>query len=743
MKSFIYVIAFLLFLISVPAGFAVSDGKVELTVNVIDGIRTPVPYPGHIEIYFLGDSNETIILKDIVVDWGNKNITRIALNKTLVGVGSEYRKLRDISSVKNINDSTKSDISELSMRISEGTSREKIVVDPGKIFDDGFEPRKEKTIYFELFYIYNNESKVIHEELVLKILPQIIEPQVKVNKETAISPISISSVPQASDSYYYGDLHVHSGYSTLIGGYDDVPITGDECGYELEAWYGSTIPELRNQSQALGLDWLSITDHSYCLDPVKFSNVQDWSLGNSTSDFIIIPSEEVSVDDIPDDGSDGEPFCNYPNDDNVAHLGGHGISSFISGGMCNDQLNAQQGIDEVKRLGGFPIINHPWGGDWQSIDTDAWDWEANLSTNGETGVEIWNGATPDEGSINFWVSRLLRGLKTYAFSGTDRHDAASDEVVDGVYVPGTFDKVNLIEALNKGHVFVSNAPFLALKSRTDPNLMMGDTITIRSGDAVEFSVSYNPQSSGRLTVHKGVIGKNSEDNESGWPKTYDISGAGEIIFSDTPDKKSYYRAHYAATDDSDFIAFTNPIWVEAENIIISEVYYDDIIQSNAEWDYEWVEFYNPTTTEIETGGWRIETKSYSGAIRNFTIPSGYPTKIAPKSYFVIADSENGFFERYSIAPSFVYHNSTNSSLGPGKNPACLRLHNTGASLSILNENNELVDRIEWGLGEEGDLNKNDNAPDCEPGYSLQRIITGFDSGNSSYDFSCNIPTPFS
>lgn len=180
----------------------------------------------------------------------------------------------------------------------------------------------------------------------------------------------------------------------------------------------------------------------------------------------------------------------------------------------------------------------------------------------------------------------------------------------------------------------------------------------------------------------------------------------------------------------------------AENIVINEVYYDDILQSTAEWDYEWIELYNPTRAEIDTGGWRIETKSYSGAIRNFTIPSGYQTNISPESYFVIADSENGFFERYSTAPSFVYCKSTNSSLGPGKNPVCLRLHNIGASLSILNKNNELVDRIEWGLGEEGDL-KNDNAPDCKPGYSLQRIISGFDSGNSSYDFSCNFPTPFS
>ncbi len=460
LKSFNCTVAFLLCLIFVPTSFAESDDEVELVIDVIDGIRNPVPYSGYIEITFLGNSTESIIFEEIAIDWGNKDITQITLNKTLIGIGSEYQQVHAISSSKNI--LSASNIPELSARISKGIYREKITIDPNRIFNDGFLPNKEKIINIKLFYIYNNEHKVIRDKFKLKILPKITEPKVRTNQR-----ISIADVPLQTSNYYYGDLHVHTGYSSLVGGYDGDPLTADNCLLELTSSFGPTIPDLRDQANALGLNWLSITDHSYCLDTDRFNNEQAWSLGNSTSDFIIIPSEELSVDDIPDDGSDGERFCNYPNDDNIAHLGAHGISSFIPGGMCNEQISAQQGIDEVKRLGGIPIINHPYGGDFGYWQVDAWDWEANLSASGETGVEIWNGNTPDQASINFWVSRLLRGLKTYAFSGTDNHSAASDEVVNGVYISGSFNKANLIEALNKGHVFVSNSPFLSLKSRTD------------------------------------------------------------------------------------------------------------------------------------------------------------------------------------------------------------------------------------------------------------------------------------
>ncbi len=572
MKAFIFIIALLLFSIFVSTSFAASEDKVELVINVIDGIRNPVPYSGYIEITFLGNSTESIFLKEIGVDWGNKDIRRITLNKTLIGIGSEYQEVHAISSSKNI--LSASNIPELTARISKGIYREKITIDPNKIFNDGFVPNNEKIINIKIFYIYNNEHKVIHDKLKLKILPKITEPKVRTNQR-----ISIANVPLQMSNYYYGDLHVHTGYSSWVGGYDGDPLTADNCLLELTSVNGPTIPDLRDQAIAQGLNWLSITDHSYCLDTNSFNNVQDWSLGNSTSDFIIVPSEELSVDDIPDDGSDGEPFCFLPNDDNIAHLGAHGISSFIQGGMCNEQINAQQGIDEVKRVGGIPIINHPYGGDFGYWQVDAWDWEANLSTRGETGVEIWNGNTSDQASINFWVSRLLRGLKTYAFSGTDNHSAASDEVVNGVYISGSFNKINLLEALNKGHVFVSNGPFLSLKSRFD-NSIMGDTVTVDLGNATEFSVILNPQSRGKLTIHKGVIGESIEDTEVGWPKTYDNLDAGETIFSDTPTKNSYYRAEYRATDGSGYSAYTNPIWVKVEIHGLHASYYNEPIYRN-------------------------------------------------------------------------------------------------------------------------------------------------------------------
>lgn len=526
MKIFRCIIYALLFSILVPTSLAASENNVELTFNIISHARNPVPYPANLEITFIGDSNETIYLKEMVVNWGNNNISKIVLNKTLTGIKSEYQKLLNIRAGKNESNLTALNTSELITKISKGIYREEIIINPGKIFNDGFIPGKEKMIYLELIYMQKNQSKISQSDFKLRVYPPFVRRPAKLDKR-----FSTSSVPPDNSNYYYGDLHVHTGYSSILGGYDGNILTFDNCGDEKNSFYGETIPNIRDGAIFLGLDWLSITDHSYCLDTTEFNNIRNWSPGNSTSTFQIIPGEEVSVDDIPDDGTDGEPLCNWPDDDNVAHLGGHDISSFISGGLCNDQPdNAQQGIDEVKSLGGIPIINHPFGGDFMNSTFDAWDWEANLSSSGEIGVEIWNGNSSNNISRYFWVSRLLRGLKTYAFAGSDTHYEASDAAVNGVYVSNSFNKANLLDGLNKGHVFVSNGPFLSLKNSTNPDIMMGDTDIVHMGDTVEFSVYIDPQSQGRLAIHKGVIGDTSEDNGTGWPKEYNILSAGEIVF---------------------------------------------------------------------------------------------------------------------------------------------------------------------------------------------------------------------
>ncbi len=564
MKILIGIIYMLLFSILVSASFAASEEKVNLKVDLIDNIRNPNPgiYPGYLEITFLGDFNETIFLKDMIIDWGNSNTRVILLNETLTGIKNDYQMLNNIRARKKEYNLTALNISELRINVSKGIHRERIIVDPPKIFNEGFIPGKEKTIHFDLIYIFNNKSNILRQDFTMKVIPPFIKRPAKVDQT-----FSISSVPPDISSYYYGDLHVHTGYSSWLGGYDGNEQTFDNCGEEIYSSYGSTIPDLRDQAIFFGLDWLSITDHSYCLDTNEFNNIRYWSQGNSTSSFQIIPGEEASVDDIPDDGSDGEPLCNWPNDDNVAHLGGHNISSYISGGLCNDQpYNAQQGIDEVKQSGGIPIINHPYGGDFMNWGTDTWDWEANSNSSNETGVEIWNGNSSNNISINFWVSRLLRGNKTYAYAGSDTHDTASDNAVNGVYISGTFNITNLLDGLNKGHVFITNGPFLSLQNRTDSNIMMGDTAIVNLGDTVEFLINLTPLSQGILTIHKGVIGDNNEDTDPGWPLVYNISSAEEIVFSDTPDKNCSYRAHYEATNNSGFSAFTNPIWIEMKSI---------------------------------------------------------------------------------------------------------------------------------------------------------------------------------
>lgn len=102
----------IIWLIFVQTSFAASDDKVELEFHILNHIRNPIPYPGYIEIIYLWDSNEKIILKEIILDWGN-DITRIPLNETLLGIGDEYREFQNISITNNRKNLIDSDIMDL------------------------------------------------------------------------------------------------------------------------------------------------------------------------------------------------------------------------------------------------------------------------------------------------------------------------------------------------------------------------------------------------------------------------------------------------------------------------------------------------------------------------------------------------------------------------------------------------------------------------------------------------------
>lgn len=297
--------------------------------------------------------------------------------------------------------------------------------------------------------------------------------------------------------WYKGDLHVHTELSSWEKG----------CVDEFNNMGGNTIGEIRTAIHQANYDtggiWISITDHSYCLDSSEWTNtiVADSNANTGTfwgNSFLFMPSEEVSVEescaDIPDEGLCGLGF------DQAGHLGAQGISSFIDSEgneWCPESPTSYDAINEVNN-GGISIINHP--------SSTNWDWESlgihggAECTNGETGLEIWNEKfeSDDQETLNIWIDHLLEGEKIYAFSGSDSHEPNSGapltptakigDVWNYAYFAGSFNQAGLETALSSGRNTVSNngLVYLEVKGQYQSDwTLQGDTTNICSGENVK------------------------------------------------------------------------------------------------------------------------------------------------------------------------------------------------------------------------------------------------------------------
>lgn len=533
-----YILVGMIILLSVSSATAIVDkNNVELTLDVLETVRNPVEYPGYINVNYLGNSTDEITLKYIEIDWGNKKLSKINLNKQLKGIGKENAKIRDLE--KPDAKISKTEVEEISKRLSEGMYNELITINTKDIFKNDWKVNKNKNIKVKLAYKYENKENILETSSNIKIVPSIVGSDM-------IQSLSTEDISRYR-SYYLGDLHLHSAYSSWAG-YDQSLWTWWDGCPELPIIYGYSIPQLKSISRALGYNWFSITDHSYCLNNDRFNNVKYESSRYSDSTFLILPSEELSVQDV---GS-------LPN---IAHLGAHNLYSFIPGGIFGD-MNGQNAINRVNYQNGFAIINHP------TPLGDLFGWN-DYSVVGEKGVEIWNGNYPSNDNINFWKNRLLKGFKTFAFSGTDSHGRSiTGSNTNVAYIPGIFDKTSLDNAIKNGHNFVSNGPFLTMESIITYPGNMGDTLYTNGNIPVILLVHVNPQSKGDLAIYKGVIGANSEVYDGLWPIRFAVDGPDTLALGFYPYENSYYRLEYRSNDGTGFNVFTNPIFVYISDIII-------------------------------------------------------------------------------------------------------------------------------------------------------------------------------
>ena len=367
-----------------------------------------------------------------------------------------------------------------------------------------------------------------------------------------------------------GDLHVHSCHGEAAG----ACAPSGNCGAESLQLSGSfSYAQLKSQYQALGLDWMTATDHSYCIDsPSEYGVVVTECSNLTDGSFIAVPDIELSSDESgPQSGSDlGDAICLGATSSN--HMGAHGISTWKQGGqeafwgfcdgLFTDELDSfGNNINKVRNEGGWPIANHPDGSSfgWNSVSG-----LQGIENNDVHGIEIWNGATTSGqgGNVGMWVDWLEDGRILYAYSGSDTHDEAFAFGANHALLEASqpFNPHQLERALREGRSYISNAHVLVHEATVaGDRIGMGSLQTLtpaQQSKLFTLEVHYNFGTDvGTIQLFGGAngIAETTLNTFSG------LTGEGVVTSTFAPwsGKTSWTRAYSSSGSKT---AYTNPIF---------------------------------------------------------------------------------------------------------------------------------------------------------------------------------------
>ena len=379
-----------------------------------------------------------------------------------------------------------------------------------------------------------------------------------------------SPLPTLPD-WYPGDTHYHSIYT-------DNPVE-----------FGNPIEATRDAGKTVGLNWITITDHSFDLDSPdeigKWQCLEDECQIYDTPEFKLIVGEEVSA---------------YNADSDVIHFLAYDIDNFIPGNrdkpyeLDQETWRLQDVIDSVTGQGGVSYAAHPTahpvGESAFFLDRGNWT-DADYQSTGLHGLEFWNGKTREweqylnEG-LNIWIDLLLSGKHIYAIGGTDAHgDFNNHHYCTGIPYIGSaidwdsamgcirtyvyardFGEGAILDSLKGGHAVMTDGPLVVfnITNNHGETAIIGDEISGR-----DFSLNLQWASTpefgnvDHIHVHRGIIGR-TETEISGLslaPANLD----GNIIFNDLQsyipsDMDSYIRIN--ATTDKGYRVYTNPIFLK-------------------------------------------------------------------------------------------------------------------------------------------------------------------------------------
>ena len=305
---------------------------------------------------------------------------------------------------------------------------------------------------------------------------------------------------------YRCDFHAHSTYSD---GRCDID--------EIHQWMGHA-----------GIDFMAITDHNTILQKADCSRYPDMWYG-----------EEITTKG------------------RFHHIVGLNISEKLN----PEEMDIEETVQAVRKQGGFPVIAHPCG--WYGNPYPPERIQVAEKIGGRFAIEIGNAADnifdyfdeTDEEAVRFWDKLLLEGKEVVGLGDTDEHHCYQIGVVWNGVICNSLTREKILEAVTKGHLFVSNGPIAILKME---EAMMGDAVYTGKG-----KLSFKVECYDDYGLYKIRIVKNGELFKE---LKLEEEKEAKFEFEDqlTTDF-AYYRVECHTLDGKR--AYSNPIRIFSENVL--------------------------------------------------------------------------------------------------------------------------------------------------------------------------------
>jgi predicted metal-dependent phosphoesterase TrpH len=211
---------------------------------------------------------------------------------------------------------------------------------------------------------------------------------------------------------------------------------------------GDSQPEdIIHAAEALGLDFLAITDHNV--------QTQQIAMRQSNTRLMLIPGLEVTT---------------YKGHWNIRGDGGWVDFRIL------DEDHMRQAVETAVDRGYLVSCNHPrlYGPEWVYPNII-----------GFHAIEVWNGPWELFNSIAlaYWESKIRDGGRYVAVGGSDAHFLKRDHVATlgtpttWIYCPGDPSPAALLQGLRSGHAFMSASPIGPELYLQSGDAIMGDTIS--------------------------------------------------------------------------------------------------------------------------------------------------------------------------------------------------------------------------------------------------------------------------